>query len=106
MEVINRISSALTAFFTYSIRNILNFLENNHNKFYQILSTKNIIPPQYFTKLSSFEDQLKSYSPFTLIIFGLLLILLFHLLKKVLKKNKKNISLFLRFQDQYSAFVL
>ena len=94
MEVINRIPSELTAFLSYSIRNILNLLENCHNKFYQIINTKSIIPPQYFTRISSFEEQLKTYSPFTLIIFGLFLILLFYLLKKVLKKSKKVIRFF------------
>lgn len=89
MEIINRISLELTTFLSYSIRNILNLLENCHNRFYQVINTKNIIPPQYFTRMSSFEEQLKSYSPFTLIIFGLFLILLFYLLKMVLKKTKK-----------------
>ena len=98
MEIINRISLELTAFLSYSIRNILNLLENCHNRFYQVINTKNIIPPQYFTRMSSFEEQLKSYSPFTLIIFGLFLILLFYLLKKVLKKTKKVFRFFGNFK--------
>jgi sphinganine-1-phosphate aldolase len=45
------------------------------------MNSQNIIPKKYITKISLFEEQLKSYSSFTLICIGLLLIFLFNLLK-------------------------
>ena len=59
----------------------LDLLENCHTYFYSIMNSQNIIPKKYITKISLFEEQLKSYSSFTLICMGLLLIFLFTLLK-------------------------
>ena len=59
----------------------LDLLENFHTYFYSIMNSQNIIPKKYITKISLFEEQLKSYSSFTLICIGLLLIFLFTLLK-------------------------
>ena len=59
----------------------LDLLENCHTYFYSIMNSQNIIPKKYITKISLFEEQLKSYSSFTLICTGLLLIFLFTLLK-------------------------
>ena len=59
----------------------LDLLENCHTYFYSIMNSQNIIPKKYITKISLFEEQLKSYSSFTLICIGLLLIFLFNLLK-------------------------
>ena len=59
----------------------LDLLENCHTYFYSIMNSQNIIPKKYITKISLFEEQLKSYSPFTLICMSLLLIFLFNLLK-------------------------
>ena len=59
----------------------LDLLENCHTYFYSIMNSQNIIPKKYITKISLFEEQLKSYSSFTLICIGLLLIFLFNLIK-------------------------
>ena len=59
----------------------LDLLENCHTYFYSIMNSQNIIPKKYITKMSLFEEQLKSYSSFTLICMGLLIIFLFNLLK-------------------------
>lgn len=59
----------------------LDLLENCHTYFYSIMNSQNIIPKKYITKISLFEEQLKSYSSFTLICMSLLLIFLFNLLK-------------------------
>ena len=59
----------------------LDLLENCHTYFYSIMNSQNIIPKKYITKISLFEEQLKSYSSFTLLCIGLLLIFLFTLLK-------------------------
>ena len=59
----------------------LDLLENCHTYFYSIMNSQNIIPKKYITKISLFEEQLKSYSSFTLICMSLLLIFLFNLIK-------------------------
>ena len=59
----------------------LDLLENCHTYFYSIMNSQNIIPKKYITKISLFEEQLKSYSSFTLICMSLLLLFLFNLLK-------------------------
>ena len=59
----------------------LDLLENCHTYFYSIMNSQNIIPKKYITKMSLFEEQLKSYSSFTLICMSLLLIFLFNLIK-------------------------
>ena len=74
----------LTKLFSFSKKAFklgLDLLENCHTYFYSIMNSQNIIPKKYITKISLFEEQLKSYSSFTLICMGLLLILFFNLLK-------------------------
>ena len=74
----------LTTLFSFSKKTFklgLDLLENCHTYFYSIMNSQNIIPKKYITKISLFEEQLKSYSSFTLICIGLLLIFLFNLLK-------------------------
>ena len=74
----------LTKLFSFSKKAFklgLDLLENCHTYFYSIMNSQNIIPKKYITKISLFEEQLKSYSSFTLICIGLLLIFLFTLLK-------------------------
>ena len=75
---------ALTTLFSLSKKAFklgLDLLENCHTYFYSIMNSQNIIPKKYITKISLFEEQLKSYSSFTLICMSLLLIFLFNLLK-------------------------
>ena len=75
---------ALTTLFSLSKKTFklgLDLLENCHTYFYSIMNSQNIIPKKYITKISLFEEQLKSYSSFTLICMSLLLIFLFNLLK-------------------------
>ena len=75
---------ALTTLFSLSKKAFklgLDSLENCHTYFYSIMNSQNIIPKKYITKISLFEEQLKSYSSFTLICMSLLLIFLFNLLK-------------------------
>ena len=99
MEILNLKLQKLVSFCSYTIKNILNLLENCHNKCYKLISSKNILNPIYFSKISSFEEQLKSYSPFTLIVFGLFLVFLFFLFKKIFKKLKKLIHFFQNFKE-------
>jgi len=61
----------------------LDLLENCHSSFFSIINSQNTIPKQYFSDIPNFEIQLKSYSPFTLICFGIVLFLFYHILKKL-----------------------
>ena len=75
---------ALTTLFSLSKKAFklgLDLLENCHTYFYSIMNSQNIIPKKYITKMSLFEEQLKSYSSFTLICMSLLIIFLFNLIK-------------------------
>ena len=74
----------LTKLFSFSKKAFklgLDLLENCHTYFYSIMNSQNIIPKKYITKISLFEEQLKSYSSFTLICMSLLLLFLFNLIK-------------------------
>ena len=99
MEIINKIISKFISFTSYSIRGTLNLFENCHNKLYQLIGTINLLPSNYFTKIASFEEQLKTYSPFTLIVFGLFLIFFIYLLKKCWKYTKQIINFFMDFRQ-------
>ena len=99
MELINKIVSKLISLTSYSIRGTLNLFENFHNKFYQLITAINLLPSKYFTKITSFEEQLKTYSPFTLIIFGLFIIFFIYLIKKCWKCTKKIINFFMDFRQ-------
>ena len=92
MKIFYRIVSSLILFLSVIIKTILNIIENLHNNFYQIINSQKIIPKIYFSKVFSFEQQLKSYSPYTLIAFGIFLAFLFYFLKKILKLIKKLIK--------------
>ena len=99
MEILNRTLSKLVSFNSYAIKTILNIMENVHIKCYQILNSQTFLPNYYTSKISSFEEQLKTYSPFTLIAFGLLLILLVYFLKIIFKNIKKVMNFFLNFTE-------
>ena len=99
MELINKIISKVISLTSYSIRGTLNILENCHNKFYKMIGTINFLPSKYFANITSFEEQLKTYSPFTLIAFGLFIIFFIYLLKKCWKYTKKIINFFMNFRQ-------
>ena len=104
MEILNQTLSKFVSFTSYSIRNLLNIVENGHTIFYQILSSQNIIPNKCFSKISSFEQQLKTYSPFTLMTFGLLLIFLVFFLKLLYKNLKRIINFFQNYKENFLIF--
>ena len=94
MEILNVLATKLSSITSLSVRNILNLLENCHNKIFQSFKSINLVKPIYFTKLTLFEQQLKTYSPFTLISFGLVLLFLIYLFKKIFRLFK-NIIVYL-----------
>ena len=92
MAILNQILSTFISLISLIVRNLLNLIENIHNKFYQLTKTLNLFPPDYYSRITKFEEQLKTYSPFTLVIFGLSLILLFYLIKIIYGYIKKLIN--------------
>ena len=99
MEILNQTLSKFVSFTSYIIRNLLNIVENGHTIFYQILNSQDIISNKYFSKISSFEQQLKTYSPFTLMTFGLLLIFLVFFLKFLFKNLKRMINFLQNYKE-------
>ena len=99
MDILNKTSTKACSLFSFTIRKILNLIENCHNKSYQLLNTFKYVPSHYISKIVSFEQQLKTYSPFTLIIFGIFFILLFFFLKKCCKFLKKIFNFFANIKD-------
>ena len=99
MDILNKVSMKVCSLASITVRNILNLIENCHNKFYQVLNTLNCIPSQYTSKIASFEQQLKTYSPIALIVFGLFLIFLFYFLQKCYEFLKKIINFFVNIKQ-------
>ena len=95
MELLDGITTKIISFISYSSRNLLNLLENCHNAFFQTLKTIKFLSPKYFSKLTTFEKQLNSYSPFTLITFGLMILFLLYILKKILRASKPILKFFI-----------
>ena len=89
MEYIGKILSVLLNISSTSTKKVLDVLENIHIQFYKLLNSGNEFTKNAFSAFSSFEIQLKSYSPFTLITFGIFLVFLYYFLKKLFKKIKK-----------------
>ena len=106
MEIINRILSLLIAFFSFISRTILNILEKGHQTFYHLLNYQDYIPSKYVAKLISIEQQMKNYSPFTLIIYGIILVFLYFLLKKILKAIKKLINYIKNIKENISLLYI
>ena len=80
--------------FTYhQMNHCLQLLQQLHNYTLAILLFKqNIIPKHYIYKLQSAENHLQQYSPFTLMCFVFVVMLLFHVVMFMLKKVKRYIS--------------
>ena len=84
----------------------LDLLENCHTYFYSIMNSQNIIPKKYITKISLFEEQLKSYSSFTLICMSLLLIFLFNLLKIFYSYFLKIVHFFINIKENLALLYI
>ena len=89
MEYVAKILKAILSLTSKSTKKTLDILENFHGQFYKLLTSGNDYTKDAFSVLSSFELQLKSYSPFSLIAFGILLVFLYLFLKTLFKKVKK-----------------
>lgn len=106
MDTLYRILSVLILFFSFISKNILNILENWHIKLFRILNSQNFIPALYISNIISFEQQLKTYSPFTLILYGIFLVLFFSLLKKLFKVFKKIINYIKNIKENISLLYI
>ena len=104
MEIIKKILSKLILFTSIFTRKTLNIIENFHNKFYQIINSQD--SKLYFSKIVSFEQQLKSFSPFTLISLGIFLIFLFYLIKKVFMIIERLINYLLNIKDNFAILYM
>ena len=84
----------------------LDLLENCHTYFYSIMNSQNIIPKKYITKISLFEEQLKSYSSFTLICMSLLLLFLFNLIKILYSYFLKIVYFFINIKENLALLYI
>ena len=92
----------LSKYFSLSKRMLkipLDLIENFHSYFFHILNSQNIISKEYFTNIPLFEEQLKTYSPFTLIIFGIFLIFFYYFMKLIYSYFIKCIHFFLNINE-------
>ena len=102
MDIINKNIQNLIFFCSLSTRTILNTIEAYKNKFLQIVNSQNYFPETYFSKIISLEQQLKAYSPFTLIFLGIFLLLLYRLLKKLFNISIQIINYILNIKENFS----
>ena len=77
----------------------LDLLENCHSYFFSIINSQNILPKQLISKIPSFEIQLQSYSPFTLICFGITLIFFYYSLKMIFQCFSQCINFFANIKE-------
>ena len=77
----------------------LDIIENCHSKFFSILNSQKIISNKYVSEIPQFELQLKSYSPFTLICFGIILIFFYYLLKLCYEYFSKFLNFFANIKE-------
>ena len=77
----------------------LDSIESLHSYFLYILSSQNIIRKEYTTKIISFEEQLDTYSPLTLILFGIFLIFFYYFIKFIYSFFIKFINFFLNIKE-------
>ena len=84
----------------------LDLLENCHTYFYSIMNSQNIIPKKYITKISLFEEQLKSYSSFTLLCMSLLLLFLFNLIKILYSYFLKIVYFFINIKENLALLYI
>ncbi len=96
MEYLKKSFLIIFRIFKRLSRKGLNLIENTHDLMYKNLSNLDFIPKKYFTRLNDLELNLKTYSPFTLMTYAIILLIIFQLTKKVIRKSYnfiQNISL-------------
>lgn len=106
MDTISKVIQNLIFYISLSSRTILNNIETYKNKFYQIANSQNYFSESYFSKIISFEQQLKTYSPFTLIFLGIFLLLLYRLLKKLFYITIQIINYLLNIKENFSILYM
>ena len=101
MEFLKKINSN----FFLTLKNISKFILNNLQNFEDFiiknLNKNNYIQSPYIKEFTNQEQELKNYSPFSLISFGILICICFLILKKLLKKSKKIFKFFCNFKENF-----
>ena len=54
---------------------------------YKKISNLDFIPKEYIRRVNDLEMNLKSYSAFTLMIYSIILVIIFQIIKKVINKS-------------------
>lgn len=106
MEVLKKVIKIIEDICTLLTTKSLIGLEKCRGYGYSLLNNEKLIPKIYSKKISDFEEKIKVYSPFTLIVFGLLIIIIFRLLRKILKKTKKVINFFKNIKHNFIKIYL
>ena len=68
-------------------RKILNNVEGVYDIMNKKLSDNDVIPKNYITRVNDLELNLKAYSPFTIMTYTIILLILFKIIKKIIKKS-------------------
>jgi len=89
MDLLHKVFLFFFRIFKRLSRRGLNAIETSREIGYKTLANPNLLNPKYLTRLNDLEQNLKSYSPFTLISYGIILLILFLLIKKLFKKSYK-----------------
>lgn len=89
MDLLHKVFLFFFRIFKRLSRRGLNAIETSREIGYKTLANPNLLNPKYLTRINDLEQNLKSYSPFTLISYGIILLILFLLIKKLFKKSYK-----------------
>ena len=81
----------------------LDVIETGYTKGMTLIKSRKEIPAQIVPIISHIEEQLKSYSPFTIIIFTLVVIIIFRTICVVLSKMKNTWKNRLSFKDMLTT---
>ena len=99
MELCNKITTKSISLLSHLIKILLDLIELCHTNILKLTNSENIIPKKYLSKISDIENQLNSYSSFTLIFFGFFLILIYYFIKILISYIKKVIDFFLNIKE-------
>lgn len=82
----------MRSFVFRTLRQVLNGIESIHNTAFVYLNSTDYFNKRILFKAAYFEEELRTYSPVTIIIFAFLLYFILIRLMKIMKKVLKTIS--------------